>query len=208
MNLENKKKLYGEYLETPILKFVTEHEDDIIDFPYEWKLEDNKFSFNIYISLQTYSTGKNVRIYIDLIDYNDKFSTELYKEDTLMFKNFSKSVEKSTVIDFIVDFFINFRSKYQFSKIFDRVLKKTTPKCGNVTQHVTIEDEDKHLFFFKEADPYRDTNCCVCSDDSLTFTSCDHNLCRICFSNLTVEFDDCSRWKNCPLCRHVFNCSE
>lgn len=207
MNLENRRKLYNDYLKKYINKYVTKHEDDIIDLPYEWKLEDNNFSFRIYISLQTYSSNKSVRIYIDLIDYNDKYNVELYKEDTLSYRTFSKNCEEKKIMDYIVDFIINFRNKYKFSKIFDRVLRKIKDE-EDEEEELNMTDENRNLSLFKDADPYKDTSCCVCADDSLTFTSCGHNLCRICFSNIKIEFDECSKYKLCPMCRNVFSCDE
>ena len=43
------------------------------------------------------------------------------------------------------------------------------------------------------------TECCVCMEQTVMITSCNHNLCHICYSKLKIKI--------CPLCRSVFETS-
>lgn len=193
--MENRKKIYENFIKDYIVDAIS---DELIQFPYPWKLENNKFSFNIYISVNVFSSGKQIRIYCDFVNYNNKHNSELYSESTIISTFYhNKDDNNCKIINDIIDNMINFRNKFRFSKILDKIVLKDD-----------FSLENHNLFFFKEADPFRETSCCVCSDKCLTFTHCGHNLCRICFSSLEIETDYCSIWKKCPMCREILKCSE
>ena len=193
--MESKKKIYEKFITDYIVDATT---DEMIEFPFPWKLENNKFSFNISISINVFSSGKQIRIYAELLNYNTKHSSdELHTESTIFIKFYPKKEDNDKIRDDIIENMINFRSKYRFSKILDKFVLKDDTSL-----------ENHNFFFFKEADPFRETYCCVCSDECLTFTNCGHNLCRICFSSLEIETDYCNIWKKCPICREILKCSD
>lgn len=196
--MENRKKMYENFIREYILSTET---DELIEFPYPWKLENNNFSFYIYVSvINRLSSGKQIRIYTEFLNYNDSNSDDLYRESLIESIFYpKKEINNDKIINDIVDIMINFRSKFRFSKIFDKIEKK---------EESTEVDEKINFFFFKEADPYKDSSCCVCSDECLTFTHCGHNLCRICFSGIKIVTDFQNVWKKCPICREVLKCSD
>jgi len=196
--MENRKKMYENFIREYILSTET---DELIQFPHPWKLENNNFSFYIYVSvINRFSSGKQIRIYAEFLNYNDANTNDLYCE-SLITSNFypKKEINNDKIINDIVDTMINFRTKFRFSKIFDKFVKKDDSS--------DIE-ENRNFFFFKEADPYKDSSCCVCSDECLTFTRCGHNLCRVCFSCIEIDTDFNNIWKKCPICREVLKCSD
>lgn len=191
-NYEIRKKMY----ETYIKKNINENQN--IYLPYNWRLEDNKLTFRMIIRVFTLSSGsKSICIDVDHINYNNKDDDNIYNTDILAHKIYPTSVESDTMVNYLSDFLTNFRNEYTFSKVLDKLILKKNKE----------EEEKVNLFLFSDADPYKETSCCVCNDISLTFTSCDHNLCRICFSSIETENENgcIGFWKKCPICRQKLN---
>jgi len=188
-----RKQMFLSYLK----KHITENNQTIY-FPYPWRLEDDKLSFRMIIRIFKLSSGsKSICIDVDHINYNTFESDDNYTTDILLHQIYTSSTENDIIINDISNFLLNFRKNYAFSKVLDKLILKKNK-----------ENEDKmNLFLFEEADPYKERICCVCNDLSLTFTKCNHNLCRVCFSSIEIENEqnECCFWKKCPMCRTKLN---
>lgn len=195
MDIEQRRNTYKEYLDNFFKENNCHDKDATIEFPFPWKLEDNKFSFDINAKIIMFpsSNVKILNIYGDFINYTNTCNDEVFKESSILSKHYHKGkYETSLLIEDIIVFFLNFRRKYTYSKILDEIILKSE----------IVQKEKMSFFFFKESDPFRETTCCVCADDNLIFTKCNHNLCRICFSSLQSENND-EFSRKCPLCREL-----
>ena len=192
-NYEYRKEMYENFIK----KNYDNESNQTINLPYNWRLEDNKFSFRMMIRIFNLSNGsKSVCIDIDQINYNNNNEDDIFNTDILFHEIFPPNTEKNKIIHIISEFLTNFRVNYTFSKILDKLILKKN----------IVEEDKLNLFLFVEADPYKETFCCVCNETSLTFTICKHNLCRICFSSIEIENEyDQNYWKKCPLCRKKLN---
>jgi hypothetical protein len=126
------------------------------------------------------------------MDENDEYP------DNLIFKtDCNPEGESFTNIKNVFEFLLyDFRDKYNYSKIIDRFELNTN-----------IEYEEKKRFSFTRLcyNKKIDT-CCVCYDTNIVITNCSHNLCRICYENISIIIDNDDMYemgyKECPLCRN------
>jgi len=63
-----------------------------------------------------------------------------------------------------------------------------------ITLKETVDDDEKNMIADSILCKYPKTDkCCVCYDVNSLYTSCEHNLCRICYYKIDS--------KKCPVCR-------
>lgn len=142
----------------------------------------------------------DVNTHIVLIFSNDK-DTYLFNCKTINYSDlfyhcilFTKPFPKDKLLD-LIKFLFDFRKNYSYSKILDKIIPNETfefeeKKKTAIINFTTLKPVDK---------------CCVCLEYNIVLTPCKHNLCRVCYYNIKIQFDDIDDdikgYKLCPLCR-------
>jgi hypothetical protein len=132
---------------------------------------------------------------------NKPYNYEHYSE--YFFKQKFQSIKE--IISFL---YTTFRKEYTYSKITDRIEKKTDllhqekKEMSYLMLMKNISFENIKTTFF----------CCVCLEPNFLLTKCNHCLCRKCYLNIErKKCDECNdeyiicdyEYKPCPICRGI-----
>ena len=112
----------------------------------------------------------------------------LQRNITLFTKEFVGSTVEDVIINILKFLLYDFRLKFCYSKIIDEIVYNDNKK----------DLEKRRLSKFKLIDNKILDNCCVCFEQNVVNTKCNHNVCRKCTVSI---FTKNSENPTCPLCR-------
>jgi hypothetical protein len=156
------------------------------------------FENDLRLSFKILRVQKVLRILVTITSYHNPDYEDDYYHDwldsILLVKEFYISNDNVEIaIKDIISFMCSFRTEYRYSKILDKIDKNSA----------IITSERKHIILKKLCSEKEHETCCVCYESNTVYTSCLHNLCRKCHSNIKCVLDDEMEIeiKHCPMCR-------
>lgn len=184
--------LVNEY--TEYLKKTTTKCFQLFDYNFDENLKKLRLEIIRNDITKTYNIYGWYHSYHD-VDEDDEYNEfVIFRTETNYDGKCLKNIRD--VFEFLL---FHFRSEYKYSKITDKFELKDK-----------IEYEEKLKFSFKRLceNKIMDT-CCVCYEYNNVYTTCNHNLCRLCYEKIKiVRLDESSdniygyeNIKECPMCR-------
>jgi len=196
MELDNTSKYVNEHKNTynesvsiitdEIFKMYKKFNYDDLEF-FEYNFYDYKFSetftFDIIISI----FQKKIRVSITNTNISNGELEDCLLSQVLFNKNDEEIIEN---IKILLNKIYNLKNIFCYSKILDSLISKEK-----------IEYQEK-LYLAKNfiSHNYIDT-CCVCLEQNIILTPCDHNLCKVCYFEINKELH-----AKCPMCRMCLSC--
>ena len=173
----------------------TEDETEFLVNEISERIDNNKNSnYDIFnyildglsmtVSIDKLTSSKRYRMILKTYPYG---CDDEYCDETILFHECKENIKE------IVDFLFTFRNNYKYSKIIDTIVKNNE----------FVKKEKRFMLLNKLCKNEEIENCCVCLEPNLLKTTCNHNLCRVCYSNIKYLYDDeiGDEVKKCPMCR-------
>ena len=145
------------------------------------------------------------------IDRKDKMFTKINNKP-YNYEHYSEYFFKkkfSDIKEIITFLYTKFRKEYTYSKITDKIEKKTD-LLYQERKEVSYLMLMKNISFVEIKSVL---SCCVCFEPNFLLTKCNHNLCRKCYLNIEKKkCEECNEeynincdyeYKPCPMCRGV-----
>lgn len=207
MNYEKSNEIIRKNITEKFYQIIIEKKQDYTYFcfyDYQFKnyaadifLRCSKEHFSIEIkkmNLYTNSTLDDVDLFTNIIFFSDIKEDDDKNEEkdedqniTKEEKQIKKRLKKfENDLNFVLKLIYNYHFELVYSKILDKMVE------------INNKSEDEELCLAENFFCHRKDieTCVVCYEQNIVYTSCKHNLCRVCFEDLPE--------KRCPICRYVF----